>query len=381
MSRKPIPNFPARDGLPPITVSLSPNKPYLAQALAQALAERTGQNINQKTLDKFFADQRIWSLDQKPLSGTERTQAHPEVVFYRPISDDLQAKDLPPLQVLWENPVAMVVFKPGNLATMPRGVFIARSVVIQARRQWSNPNIIAAHRLDRFTDGCLLLVKDPHWRGAYQQLFDHQQVRKHYQAWSKSLPTSTSQNPNHRSTFSSPQTGQYFTWHAKLSKIPGKITVNVNSFHELTTPVSSAQIAGDHSFPSTGKTTKSGKDTITKAQILVCKKYSSVGKTQLVGNDIGEGLDQKKIEQSELYLKWDLWPQTGYMHQLRAVLCQAGYPICGDPLYPVINENWLTAPEHKMWLRSVSLTFPDPYQQEEIMVRADSLPDYPHPPN
>lgn len=65
---------------------------------------------------------------------------------------------------------------------MPRGKHVAQTVTIAARRHFSNPEIVAAHRLDAATRGVLLLTLAKRWRAPYQMLFERREVRKAYLA-------------------------------------------------------------------------------------------------------------------------------------------------------------------------------------------------------
>ncbi|MBD3689459.1 pseudouridine synthase [Nanchangia anserum] len=87
-----------------------------------------------------------------------------------------------PLIELWRGDDARIVDKPGGISTAPRGAFVARSVVVAARRQWGIDDVVPAHRLDRLTTGCLLLVTDPRARAHYQRAFAERRVEKTYLA-------------------------------------------------------------------------------------------------------------------------------------------------------------------------------------------------------
>ncbi|WP_232548312.1 pseudouridine synthase [Propioniciclava soli] len=92
-----------------------------------------------------------------------------------------------PLAVLHAGERLVVVDKPPFLATIPRGAFVRRSALVQARVQLGLPELAPAHRLDRLTAGVLVFTTEPRWRAAYQTLFADRAVRKTYEALAPSL--------------------------------------------------------------------------------------------------------------------------------------------------------------------------------------------------
>lgn len=111
--------------------------------------------------------------------GTSYEPGH-RVWLFRPVPDE---PDEPiTLDVLYEDGRILAVDKPHDMATIPRGSFIARTVTVAARRQFANDHLSPAHRLDAGTAGVVLLTKTPAVRGAYQKLFDKRRVAKVYEA-------------------------------------------------------------------------------------------------------------------------------------------------------------------------------------------------------
>lgn len=93
----------------------------------------------------------------------------------RPIPDETQI----PLRVLYADDEILAIDKPAGISTTPQGSFVARSVLVQARRQF-DPRLVPAHRLDRATWGVVVLVRDPQYRGYVQAQFERRQVTKTY---------------------------------------------------------------------------------------------------------------------------------------------------------------------------------------------------------
>lgn len=246
------------------------------------------------------------------------------VYLYRPIPDEC---DMPALQVLWQGPAAMVINKPSGMATMPRGRYVARSAVVQARRQFDNDAIIAAHRLDRLTSGCLMLVTDPAYRGTYQQLFERRQVQKVYRA-----RTAVGDG--------APQ-GDY-EWHLQMRKEGLQVRV-VGGSGDRGPASDRGELADGPGSDGDLVGGPRGTDTCTRATVT------------------GRGAD---------YLEWQVRPLTGHMHQIRVALAHAGYPILGDPLYPVVAADGDKLWDGPMMLHAQSLEFRDPVKGDLVHVEA-----------
>lgn len=236
---------------------------------------------------------------------------------------------LPKLQVLWEGEGAIIVNKPSNLATIPRGSWVARSVVVAAHRQFGNDQITAAHRLDRLTTGCLLLTLDAKYRARYQQLFDRRQVKKIYLA--------RSHGGNGRGVGAVPQVGESFDFQLPMFKETGSLTVSVG------TPPVGSKVASCKS----------------RTRALILGKFLLPEKTEKPGKEGNATPGRESAPEEELL--WQLKPETGFTHQLRATLAHFGYPILGDPLYPEVLP--ADAPENiepQLCLHAQELQFPDP---------------------
>ncbi len=276
---------------------------------------------------KAFASGDVVSPLGIALSPDSKLLAGQRYYLHRVAPDEGAA--LPKLQVLWEGEGAIVVNKPASLATIPRGSWITRSVVVAARRQFHNDQITAAHRLDRLTTGCLLLTLDSKYRARYQQLFDRRQVKKIYLARSR--------GGGDRGEAAAPQVGERFDFQLEMYKETGSLTVSIGQ-------------------PPVGRK-------VTRCQSrtrgLVLGKFSlpDVGKLEGEGNATPG--NQEPMPEEELL--WQLEPETGFTHQLRATLAHFGYPLRGDPLYPEVLP--ADAPDNidpQLCLHAHQLQFPDP---------------------
>lgn len=237
---------------------------------------------------------------------------------------------LPKLQVLWEGEGAIVVNKPASLATIPRGSWVTRSVVVAARRQFHNNQITAAHRLDRLTTGCLLLTLDPKYRARYQQLFDRRQVKKTYLARSR--------GGGDRGEGAAPQVGESFDFQLDMYKETGSLTVSIGK-------------------PPVGRKVTHCQS---RTRGLVLGKFPLPEKTEKPEAE-GNANPGNPGHAPKEELLWQLEPETGFTHQLRATLAHFGYPLVGDPLYPEVLP--AGAPENvepQLCLHAQELQFPDP---------------------
>lgn len=105
---------------------------------------------------------------------------HSFVWFHRDLRDEAPVPGA--IEVLHRDERLVVVDKPPFLSTIPRGRHVTQSVVVRLRDELGLPDLTPVHRLDRVTSGVLVLATQRRWRGAYQELFARQEVRKTYQA-------------------------------------------------------------------------------------------------------------------------------------------------------------------------------------------------------
>lgn len=320
---------PARGGIDPVGF-VSAGQETLGQKLQAQLERKLSLSAGEIAdfVAKAFAAGDVVSPLGIALSPDSKLLDGQRYYLHRASPDEGAA--LPKLQVLWEGEEAIVVNKPASLATIPRGSWVTRSVVVAARRQFGNDKITAAHRLDRLTTGCLLLTLDSKYRARYQQLFDCRQVKKTYLARSR--------GGNGRGAGAVPQVGESFDFQLPMYKETGSLTVSIG------TPPIGSKVASCKS----------------RTRALVLGKFplpEKIEKPEGEGN-INPG-SQESVPEEELL--WQLEPETGFTHQLRATLAHFGYPLLGDPLYPVVLP--ADAPENikpQLCLHAQELQFSDP---------------------
>lgn len=326
--RRQVVRPPARRGIDPVGFVSTGQETLERQLQAQLerkLSLSAGEIAN--FVAKAFAAGDVVSPLGIALSPDNKLLAGQRYYLHRAAPDE--GAVLPKLQVLWEGEGAIVVNKPASLATIPRGSWITRSVVVAARRQFHNDQISAAHRLDRLTTGCLLLTLDSKYRARYQQLFDRRQVKKIYLARSR--------DGDCRREGAIPRVGESFDFQLPMYKETGSLTVSIGQ-------------------PPVGRK-------VTRCQSrtrgLVLGKFPLPEKTEKLEGEGNATPGRESAPEAELL--WQLEPETGFTHQLRATLAHFGYPLLGDPLYPeVLPAN---APENidpQLCLHAQELQFPDP---------------------
>ena len=326
--RRQVARPPARGGIDPVTFTANGE-----DTLERQLQTQLERKLSLSTAEiadfvaKAFASGDVVSPLGIILSPDSKLLAGQRYYLHRAAPDEGSA--LPKLQVLWEGEGAIIVNKPASLATIPRGSWITRSVVVAARRQFHNDQITAAHRLDRLTTGCLLLTLDPKYRARYQQLFDRRQVKKIYLARSRG---------GGRGEGAIPQVGESFDFQLPMYKETGSLTVSIGQ------PLVGRKVTHCQS----------------RTRGLVLGKFPLPEKTEKAegGGNTNPGNPGYAPEEE---LLWQLEPESGFTHQLRAALAHFGYPLVGDPLYPIVLP--ADAPENvepQLCLHAQELQFPDP---------------------
>ena len=208
-------------------------------------------------------------------------------------------------RIIYEDQRIIVVDKPHFLATMPRGMWYASTVLIRMRRLYGEPDIIPAHRLDRATAGVLVLVRDPSARRVYQMLFQEHRVRKIYQCLAPVRPIAR------------PRTG---------------------TVRHLDPP-----------------------------RVFPLERRSRVIKRRGVLQAWEERGPVNAVTRVELTAghgclgTYTLYPKTGKTHQLRVHMNALGLPIVGDDLYPRIQSRAYDDFSRPLQLVARRLEFTDPF--------------------
>ena len=203
------------------------------------------------------------------------------------------------LVVLHRDDRIVVIDKPHDMATMPRGRHVVQSALARTRVLTGLDRLTPAHRLDRPTAGVLMFTTEQRWRGAYQRVFAEGLAHKEYLAVAPVRDDLAL--PLVRRTHLIKQHGTH-----QAHEVPGA-EPNAETLVELL--------------------------------------------------DTARGLRAESGDEVGLYR---LTPRTGRTHQLRCQLDGLGIPILDDPLYPVEVDVALDDFSRPLQLLAAVLAFDDP---------------------
>ena len=295
------PPLPQRGGLDAVRVVATPRE--VGRPVGEVLLERFPAlgSVEARDLgERFTAGEFVDQLGE-PWGETEAVTRAREVFFHRELApEEVEPREIP---VVFDDEHLLVVAKPRDMASIPRGEHVRRSALVRLRVAHGLPELSPIHRLDKQTGGILVLSKIPEERGAYQQLFARGEVQKRYVAWVEG-------------DFPTP---------ASLERGPLEIREPILKRH------------GDlwaHIDPE-------GKEAWTSVRML--RREAGSRRTLL-----------------------SLTPHTGRTHQLRVHLAHVGLPIVGDELYPAPAPDPLTGERYRrevsepLALWSVLMAFQDP---------------------
>lgn len=293
--------LPIRDGLNPTPARVAEG-PITAWDFVHNLIvtqRHRHPDDNDAALQARFTANEVVSQDGTPLSPDSILATNAMVYFYRmPAPETPVPYDIP---ILYEDEHLLVVDKPPFMATMPRARHITETATVRLRRMTGNNELSPVHRLDRLTSGILVFTKDRSVRGAYQTLFAERRVTKTYEAIAPlaDVPPGT-------------------VWRSRMEKTPGELQGRI--------------VGGEVN----AITEVAGVEPIDKAP------YEAI-------HGPLPGL-----------AKYTLKPRTGKTHQLRLHMLQAGVPIIGDPIYPVIYPAEAEDMRVPMHLTATEILFADP---------------------
>ncbi len=128
----------------------------------------------------FLARERFVYESGAAVTGLDAYRPTTFVWFHRDLAEETVVPG--PIHVIYRDDRIVVIDKPAFLSTIPRGRHVVQSVVVRLRAELELPELSPLHRLDRATSGLLILATERRWRGAYQSLFQRQEIEKTYRA-------------------------------------------------------------------------------------------------------------------------------------------------------------------------------------------------------
>ncbi|MGP5033392.1 pseudouridine synthase [Brachybacterium alimentarium] len=307
-ARRRPPPLPQREGLDAVRWRV-PRDAAEGRPALEALLERfPALAVAEATpLDARFVRGEIVDADGSPWSADAPVGPEDELWFHRELREEhVPEAELP---IIHCDEHLLVLDKPHDMATMPRGAHVLSSALVRLRRATGIETLVPLHRLDRRTAGVLAFGIVPDERSAYQQLFARAEVAKGYEARVRLGPeTSIPTTPGERVMLLDrlvKQRGELIT-----QVLPGE--PNVRTLLEVAT------------------------------------------------------------SETDGTLLLRLHPCTGRTHQLRAQLSSRGAPILGEDLYPEPrpSTDGDAVPGLPLQLLARSLAFLDPITGQERRFRS-----------
>ena len=168
--------LPTKDGVGPSCVALPPGPwssidEFLAESFAAIPADIWRARMQQGELvDEHGA----------AVAPGQPYRAGGRLYYYRAIDDEPKV----PFDevLLFQDELLVAVDKPHFLSVTPGGRHLHETLLVRLKRRLGIDTLTPLHRLDRETAGVVVFSVQPATRGAYQALFAHKTVRKHYEA-------------------------------------------------------------------------------------------------------------------------------------------------------------------------------------------------------
>ncbi len=274
MARGPIPPspLPPRHGVDAQRFRMPQAGPWTS--LRDHLVERLSPGLASDEVDRMLAAGEFVDASGSVVPVDAPFVPQSAVWAHRDLPDEVAHPEEP--VVLHRDERIVVVDKPHDMATMPRGRHVVQSTLARTRVLTGEARLTPAHRLDRPTAGVLMLTTEQRWRGAYQRVFAEALAHKEYLAVA---PVREGLD---------------------LPLVRRTHLVKEHGTHQA------HEVAGVEP----------------NAETLVELLDTAPG-------TVGSG------EELGLYR---LTPRTGRTHQLRCQLAGIGIPIVDDPLYPVARD-------------------------------------------
>jgi len=230
-------------------------------------------------------------LNGGPITADTRLSAGQQLSYYR-----LPWQEPPaPLSfgVLYEDDHLWVIAKPSGLPVLPGGGFLEHTLLHQLRDRYPTETPIPIHRLGRGTSGAILIAKSQTARDGLSRQF---RTRSATQSASGKIPVRTPENPKTLTKIYRALVG-----FSTASELPDHFT--------CTYPI--GKLPHDQLGYIYGRVAK------TTPKAMLSRSECTI------------------IERRPKSTLLDVSIATGRPHQIRIHLAAAGYPLLGDPLYPI----------------------------------------------
>ena len=185
MTTTPLHGLPTRDGVSPSCVGLPAGHwPTITDFLLERFPAITREVWLQRMRDGLVVDEFGAAVTPgRPYRG------HMRLYYYRAVDDEPRI----PFEeiLLYQDEHLVVADKPHFLPVTPSGPYLQETLLVRLKNSLGIDSLIPIHRIDRETAGLVLFSVNPAERDAYQALFRHRSVSKHYEAiapWRDDLP-------------------------------------------------------------------------------------------------------------------------------------------------------------------------------------------------
>lgn len=318
------PPLPVRNGVGPTRLRIPAGT--AATTVVEFLRDRF-PHLPADSITQRIDDGEIVANDGTVITPSTPADAHEFIWYYRTVPNETPIPF--ELDLLHRDEHLVVADKPHFLPTTPGGRFVQETALVRLRNALDIPDLVPLHRLDRATSGVLLFSPNPTTRGAYQQLFEHRQVTRRYEA--------IVQLPSPAELYL-----QRFplTFRNRIVKTKGIITAEVEAYD--------VHDSGRIQAPRIGKRRRSHAPTTGP---------NATTYIELLGH--GRSADDGVLAHVALH------PRTGRTHQLRIHLAALGHGILHDRFYPDLLDHAPDDYAKPLQLLARSLSFLDPLTDKQ----------------
>ena len=167
--------LPTRSGVSPSCVGLPAGA---WQTITDFLVERFPA-INRNVWLQRMAENLVVDEFGVLVTAERPYPSHMRIYYYRAVEEEQRI----PFDevILYQDEHLIVADKPHFLPVTPSGHFLQETLLVRLKNRLGIDTLIPIHRIDRETAGLVLFSVQPAERNAYQALFRHRTVTKHYE--------------------------------------------------------------------------------------------------------------------------------------------------------------------------------------------------------